>query len=131
MEFGNSYSSDAVKFFNHQQKMEQITSINNIFSSQKIDNSKFENTPRTYDNNTNNNHIIKRKKSNKKVKFNDKVEIVYVESYKNYNKIYDDDDFNINNYLIYYTNNCTNNNNNNNTNNINRNKCSDCNCHII
>ena len=50
--------------------------------------------------NANNNNLVRKKRSNKRVKFNNKVDIVLIESYKEYNKM-DDGDFN---YMDYFNN---------------------------
>ncbi len=122
MLFGSSYSTDEIKFIDDSQKKSQIPQINDLHSLQSrksTNKSNFVYTPLPTEK-------LKRKKSNKRVKFNDNVDIVYVESYKEFNKI-DDDDFNIYDYIDQYANNDTNNNNNNLTKN-NNNKKKDCGC---
>jgi hypothetical protein len=86
MLFGSSYSTDDIKLINDSQNKSQIPQIDDLYASQSrknSKNSKFEYTPTP-------NGKMKRKKPKKKVKFNDKVDIVYVESYKEFNKIYED-----------------------------------------
>ena len=128
MIYGSSYSTDNINLYNENERKELSNSLNNNITSppsRKYSKIKYSATPQ--DDNINNNNQFKRKKSNKKVKFNDNIEIVNVESYKQYNKI-DEEYFNINSYIANYINQ---NNPNTNNNKINRKKCSDCSCNII
>ena len=127
MLYGSSYSIDEIDIFKGEQKKHKSNSFNSINSFPTKKYSKFKYSLTTKDDNINNNNQFKRKKSNKKVKFNDNIEIVNVESYKQYNKI-DEEYFNINSYIANYINQ---NNPNTNNNKINRKKCSDCSCYII
>ena len=128
MIYGSSYSTDNINLYNENERKELSNSLNNnITSPPSREYSKFKYSATPQDDNINNNNQFKRKKSNKKVKFNDNIEIVNVESYKQYNKI-DDEYFNINSYIANYINQ---NNANANNNKINRKKCSDCSCYII
>ena len=74
---------------------------------------------------TNNNDMKKKKSSNKRVKFNNKVDIIEVENYKEYNKI-DDDDINYQVYFSSYNNYVIPKKEK-----INKKKCNDCICNII
>jgi len=76
--------------------------------------------------NCKNNILSKRKKSHKKVKFNDKIDIIYVESYKAYNVI-EDDGNNFQEFIQNYKNY----NNYPKKNDNNKKWCDDCTCHII
>ena len=128
MIYGSSYSTDNINLYNENERKILSNSLNNnITSSPSRIYSKFKYSATPQDDNINNNNQFKRKKSNKKVKFNDNIEIVNVESYKQYNKI-DEEYFNINSYIANYINQ---NNPNTNNNKINRKKCGDCSCYII
>ena len=74
----------------------------------------------------NNNNVKKKKNSNKRVRFNGKVDIICVESYKEYNKIDDDDDFNYQDYFGSY-----NKYNKSKKEKIKKKRCNDCICYII
>ena len=134
MIYGSSFSTDDIDLIKQNQNKKLSNSFNNINTSPPIRKySKFKYSETPQDNNINDNNTqTKRKKSNKRVKFNDNIEIVNVESYKEYNKIYEDE-FNNNeyneysNYINNYINQCTKTKNNK----INRSKCSDCICLII
>ena len=119
MLFGSSYSTDEIKFIDDSQKKSQIPQINDLHSLQSrksTNKSNFVYTPLPTEK-------LKRKKSNKRVKFNDNVDIVYVESYKEFNKI-DDDYFNNCGYFQIYNNSYDTKKNN------NKNNCG-CTCNIM
>ena len=93
------YSNDTANDLSDFKKLKSGDSI----SEKKYQ--KLTNTPK----NDNGNLIFKRKKSNKKVKFNDKVDIIPVESYKEFNK--SDEDYE-NKILEYFKKNYNDYNNN-------------------
>ena len=109
----------------------------NIMAEKKIknnsdnSNSQSTNNNKIYNNNNNTTITAKRKKksNNKKVKFNDKVCVINVESYKEYNKI-DDNDF-LNNLYKANNNNYITNNNNSVQHQGNAKKTNNCECNII
>ena len=73
-----------------------------------------------------NNNMKKKKSSNKRVKFNNKVDIIEVENYKEYNKIDEDDMYNYQDYFSSYNSYF-----NTKKEKINKKKCNDCICYII
>ena len=88
MIYGSSFSTDDIDLLKGNQNKKLSNSFNNINTSPPIRKySKFKYSETPQDNNINDNNTqTKRKKSNKRVKFNDNIEIVNVESYKEYNK---------------------------------------------
>ena len=109
------YSNDTVNYVSDFKKLKSGDSI----SEKKYQ--KLTNTPK----NDNGNLIFKRKKSNKKVKFNDKIEIINVESYKEFNKIDDEEIYFQEYYNTIYNNELPKKQEIN-----NKKKCDDCTCHI-
>ena len=124
MFFGESYAEDTENFLKDD-KPANIP-LKSHYSHQEKKPQKFEYEP-IY----NNRNISKKKKSNKRVKFNDKVDVVNVESYKEYNKI-EDVEINFQEYLLQIQNysNMSQNNDNNNVNDKKK-KCDNCTCYII
>ena len=113
------YSDDANMYLKDDKKPN--IPLRQHYSHQEKKYQKFEYTP------VNGKNILsKRKKSNKHVKFNDKIDVILVESYKAYNVI-EDDEFNYQEYLLNYKNYYENQRKNDN----NKKVCDGCTCHII
>ena len=114
------FFGDETNFFVKDDKKPNIP-LRQHYSHQEKKYKKFEYTPI----NANKNLLSKRKKSNKRVKFNDKVEVILVESYKKYNYI-EENGINYQEYLQRYKNYYEIERRND-----NKKRCGDCSCHII
>ena len=98
MFFSDSYGQNDIKTLFNQGKQNNKPLENNYsnYSNSEKKYKKLSYTPI----NANNNNLVRKKRANKRVKFNNKVDIVLIESYKEYNKM-DDGDFN---YMDYFNN---------------------------
>ena len=125
MFFGDSYGQNEINSFLKEEKPKNKPLDSHYSNYYNYSNSEKKYKKMSYTPiNSNNNNLIRKKRSNKRVKFNSKIDIVYVESYKKYNKIDDGDE---NNYLNYYLNNYA---RAQQMNNINKKKNDGCTCNI-
>ena len=122
MFFSDSYGQNDIKTLFNQGKQNNKP-LENHYSNYSNSEKKYKKLSYTPVN-ANNNNLVRKKRSNKRVKFNSKIDIVYVESYKKYNKIDDGDE---NNYINYYLNNYA---RAQQMNNINKKKNDGCTCNI-
>ena len=98
MFFSDSYGQNDIKTLFNQGKQNN-KHLENHYSNYSNSEKKYKKLSYTPIN-ANNNNLVRKKRSNKRVKFNNKVDIVLIESYKEYNKM-DDGDFN---YMDYFNN---------------------------
>ena len=98
MFFSDSYGQNDIKTLFNQGKQNNKP-LENHYSNYSNPEKKYKKLSYTPIN-ANNNNLVSKKRSNKRVKFNNKVDIVLIESYKEYNKM-DDGDFN---YMDYFNN---------------------------
>ena len=98
MFFGDSYGQNDIKtlFIQGKQNNKPLENHYSNYSNSEKKYKKLSYTPI----NANNNNLVRKKRTKKRVKFNNKVDIVLIESYKEYNKM-DDGDFN---YMDYFNN---------------------------
>ena len=98
MFFSDSYGQNDIKTLFNQGKQNNKP-LENHYSNYSNSEKKYKKLSYTPIN-ANNNNLVRKKRSTKRVKFNNKVDIVLIESYKEYNKM-DDGDFN---YMDYFNN---------------------------
>ena len=98
MFFSDSYGQNDIKTLFNQGKQNNKP-LENHYSNYSNSEKKYKKLSYTPIN-ANNNNLVRKKRSNKRVKFNNKVDVVLIESYKEYNKM-DDGDFN---YMDYFNN---------------------------
>ena len=98
MFFSDSYGQNDIKTLFNQGKQNNKP-LENHYSNYSNSEKKYKKLSYTPIN-ANNNNLVRKKRTKKRVKFNNKVDIVLIESYKEYNKM-DDGDFN---YMDYFNN---------------------------